>query len=185
MSAGKLSMLVLAIPILIYLSGRLILAPLKNAALTPRPRVQFRMTEILLLMAQIGAISALFASGLNTAKDLVLLIVTTLFLPMCWLFGVRWLGHAGVTDPAARLWTLGVAVPLAFGGIPVPLTFGGIPMLLLGPVLWPVNSPSHGSVQILFYVGLVWILCLLVGHIVLCRWIVRRALQTRESGAAT
>lgn len=190
MSMGVPLFALIVLPALIlllsYLPGRLILAPLKRAALDPRPRVQFRTAEILLLTAQIGVISALMTSGSKTGEAFVLFIVVTLVLGVWWLNGTRWLSHAGVTSPSARLWTLGVAVPLAFGvlpgllmmmGLPVAFTSGGTTTMHI--LSWQFQM-TDATAATVFRVILIVTLTVALGHIPLCRWIVRRALRTRE-----
>jgi len=184
-------LVVLPISLLIsYLPGHLILAPLRNAALDPRPRIQFRMAEILLLTAQIGAMGALLMGGAQSAEALILFIATTLFLAMWWLAGARWLSHAGVTASSARLWTLAVAVPLAFGVLPGLLVLMGMVMATSSNgtttfhvLAWqfPMTDASAATV---FRVIQISTLTVLLGHVPLCRWIIRRALRTREAGVA-
>jgi len=184
-------LIVLPISILLtYVPGRLILAPLKRAALDPRPRVQFRMTEILMLTAQIGVLGALLTAGPKSAESFFLFIITMLLLVVWWLAGVRWLSHAGVTIPSARLWTLAVAVPLAFGVLPGLLVLLGLPMAASSNGTTTIHFLSwqfpmtDASAATVFRVIQISALTVLLGHIPLCRWIVRRALRTREAAAA-
>lgn len=184
-------LVVLPISILIsYLPGRLILAPLKRAALDPRPRVQFRMAEILLLSAQIGAMGALLMGGSQSAEALIIFLLAMLFLATWWMLGVRWLSHANISQSSARLWTLAAAVPLAFGVLPGLLVLMGMVMATSSNgtttfhiLAWqfPMTDASAATV---FRVIQISTLTVLFGHVPLCRWIVRRALRTRDEVAA-
>lgn len=174
--------------LLTYLPGRLILAPLKRAAVEPRPRVQFRMAEILLLTVQIGLIGALLTAGPKNAEVYFLFVIATLCLLAWWLNGVRWLSHAGVTVPSARLWTLAVAVPLAFGVLPGLLVMMGLVIVFVSNGTTTIHflawqfPMSDATAQIVLRVIQISSLAVLFGHVPLCRWIVRRALRTREVG---
>lgn len=184
-------LIVLPISILLsYVPGRLILAPLKKAALDPRPRLQFRMAEILLLTVQIGVIGALLTAGTQSAEAYFLFVVVLSFLVMWWLLGVRWLSHAGVDQSSARLWTLAVAVPLAFGVLPGLLVMMGMAAAVSSNgtttfyfMSWqfPMTEAEAATV---FRVIRISTLIGVLGHVPLCRWIVRRALRTRGEVAA-
>lgn len=184
--------LLIFVPIAIfitYLPGRLILSPLKCAAQNPRPHVQFRMIEILMLTAQVGVIGALLTAGPKSAEAIFIFVLATAALLTWWLLGVRWLSHAGVTVQSARLLTLAIAVPLAFGVLPGLLVLMGFPMAVSSNGTTTIHflswqfPMSDAAAQTLMRVMLGSTVVVLLGHIPLCRWIVRRALRTREAVA--
>jgi len=193
MASGVTFFGLLIIPVLVFLTalpGRFILAPLRKNALNPKPRVQFRMAEILLLTAQAGIAGMLLTGGSNNPEGVVVFVLATIFLGAWWLLGVRWLSHAGVTVPSARLWTLAIAVPLAFGTLPGFLILLSMPVAVSSGgattmhFLWWQVPMTDATAATIFRVVQISTLVVLFGHIPLCRWIVRRALRTRGETAA-
>lgn len=150
------------------LEGYFMLGTLRRSAMEPRPPVQFRTAEILLLSVEIGVFGAMMGLNFDLVRAIAFGLVA-LSLSTWWLMGVRWLSHAGVKKASTRLWMLAVAVPLAFGFVP------GMIVLFLS--LGAIESSDGTTTINISGLHQIAIVALSLGHIPLINWMVRHALS--------
>lgn len=125
--------LLLAIPIVVT---RLHLSPLRERARERRLPVQFALTDILLLLAELGLSGSLLASIPESNERLTAIIVIWVGLTIAWYYAVRLVSQAGVAGFRRRFWIVAFAVPYAAFGLYV---------LMLIPLCFTVSTFQSSS----------------------------------------
>ena len=117
---GILIVLPIVLPIFLLVSyylGRLLLRPLAEQSPAP-PRVQFLITDMYALIAQLMLIGSLIFGGSESGvrdKRLLVMFGAWAVLGWWWWLGVRRLSRAGIFHAWRRAVFLAIAVPFAFG----------------------------------------------------------------------
>src|SRR5205085_11018751 len=115
--------------VIAYLGARNRFASLLAPPPPPKPKIQFRLVELYVLLLQC-ALSACFASDpfaeryQNAAGLLILWALQALW----WFWAVRALSWHGVSDPLRRLAVLGIVCPLVYSW---PLFSTGVSLIPL------------------------------------------------------
>ncbi|MCZ7647360.1 MAG: hypothetical protein M5U26_19230 [Planctomycetota bacterium] len=184
-----------------------VMTPLRKAAQTPAPPIQFQLTDLYLLLVQLlvwgGLIAGWGAPEEDEAVRRAVLGVSWLLWSGAWWLTVRWLSRAGISSMRRRALVLGLASPLAFVALPLLV---GVPFASSRWHSHASHSTPEGRVVVeetdrLVVYGLEFdtppalkerlVLPLVVapgllafGVFIACRKLVRRALEGRDLGLA-
>jgi len=112
--------LAILLPLLIanpIVAVRIHLKPLRELARQRRLRIQFALTDILLLLAMQGVSGSVLSTIPNSNDRILAMLTIWLPIAVAWYYAVRLVSQAGIAATARRLWIIGVAVPFAAFGI--------------------------------------------------------------------
>ena len=152
--------------------GGVVFGPLREAARERRLPLQFRLTDMVLLLVQLQVfvgLLLLLSEPAGVEERSTLTTLATLQISIWWLDGIRMASHAGVSRLRDRLWFVGLLVPLGYlASAALVLAFAGllaIPVLIVDGLNSPQNYILAMAILslILIYLAVLWGFRLLCG----------------------
>jgi hypothetical protein len=155
-----------------FVVGSAVFAPIKKAGELKFAPWQFRVSDFLILLAQLqvsGGIVLGFMTKNSPAERIGAIVVLWLAVAGWWIAGVRFMAKAGIDRFPRRLVFLGFAIPLGYGSSLTALAYPAVLVFQVGAIA--EMALSGGRSGVLPFLLLTAIEVVVLVGLVFCRWL--------------